>query len=83
VAGLLREDPAFWTQAGGYPVLVREAVLVLFWPLWLGGVISALAGWYWCWWHLKPDTVGRGLILTFSSFQTSLLVGILIIAILN
>lgn len=29
----LREDPSFWTYAGGYPVWLRQAVLVGFYPL--------------------------------------------------
>lgn len=44
IGTILREQPAFWTNAGGYPVWVRTMVSVLYWP---GLVVSgpALAVW--------------------------------------
>jgi hypothetical protein len=32
----LRENPVFWTYAGGYPVLLRDIVQLTFLPLFLG-----------------------------------------------
>jgi hypothetical protein len=29
----LRENPSFWRNSGGYPILLRDAVLVGFYPL--------------------------------------------------
>jgi hypothetical protein len=36
----LREDPMFWTHRGGYPVLLRDLVYFMFYPL------GFLFGWY-------------------------------------
>lgn len=45
-AAVLRETPAFWTNAGGYPVLVRAAVRWFFIPgLGVGAVGVALGMW--------------------------------------
>lgn len=42
----LREDPQFWTYAGGYPLWLRQAVLVGFYPLLLlQGVLLAFLSW--------------------------------------
>ena len=32
---LLRETPSFWTNAGGYPIWLRELVLIAYYPLFL------------------------------------------------
>ena len=34
LAGWWREIPRFWTNAGGYPVLLRALVRFSFWPGW-------------------------------------------------
>lgn len=57
IAGLLlpfvwlREDPHFWTNAGGYPLWLRDLVLVAYYPLLLvyGALLPCLS-WLWlCW----------------------------------
>lgn len=40
---LLREEPLFWRNAGGYPVLLREVVFWSFYPLL--GIEVLLLGW--------------------------------------
>jgi len=35
---VLRENEEFWTNAGGYPIWLRDLVLWTFWPLVLGSV---------------------------------------------
>jgi len=47
----LREDPRFWTNAGGYPLWLRDLVLVSFYPLLLVyGVLLPCLSWLWlCW----------------------------------
>ena len=37
--GVIREEPSFWHDAGGYPVWVRQLVLVCFYPLLALGLI--------------------------------------------
>ena len=39
----LRETPSFWRNSGGYPVLLRDVVLVCFYPL-LGITILGVIG---------------------------------------
>ena len=41
----LREEPQFWTAAGGYPLWLRHAVLVGFYPLLVaqGGLLVCLS----------------------------------------
>lgn len=36
----LRETPEFWRNSGGYPLLLRDAVLVLFYPLLVVSVLT-------------------------------------------
>jgi hypothetical protein len=40
---VLRENQLFWTNAGGYPVWLRDLVLVTYLPL-LAGTVSLLCG---------------------------------------
>ena len=42
---LLRENGEFWTNAGGYPIWLRDLVLWTYWPLLLGtiGLLFALS----------------------------------------
>jgi len=35
---LLRENHVFWTNAGGYPIWLRDLVLWTYWPLLLGTI---------------------------------------------
>ena len=46
MAEILRETPEFWTNAGGYPVWMRDAARDWFFPLLLLGV-GNLAGLCW------------------------------------
>jgi hypothetical protein len=50
-AALLRETPAFWRNAGGFPLLLREVVLLLFYPgllvLAIGVLLSTAIAWRW------------------------------------
>lgn len=41
---ILRETPAFWTNAGGYPIWMRDCVQIVFWPL-LGVELVCLLMW--------------------------------------
>lgn len=44
----LREAPQFWTNAGGYPLWLRDLVLVAFYPLLLIYVgLLAFLSWLW------------------------------------
>lgn len=36
---VLRENPVFWTHAGGYPIGLRDLVLWSYIPLWVGTVV--------------------------------------------
>jgi len=51
VAAALRETPLFWRNAGGFPVLLRELVLLLFYPglmlLAIGVLWSTWTAWRW------------------------------------
>ncbi len=38
----LRENQAFWTYAGGYPILLRDIVYITFFPLLIGTTMSLL-----------------------------------------
>lgn len=40
---VLRENKLFWTNAGGYPIWLRDLVLWGYWPLFLG-TVSLLCG---------------------------------------
>lgn len=44
----LRETPLFWTNAGGYPIWLRDMVLETFYPLlsMYGGLVAFLS-WQW------------------------------------
>ena len=44
----LREDQHFWTNAGGYPLWMRDLVLVAYYPLLLAyGVLLPFLSWLW------------------------------------
>jgi hypothetical protein len=44
----LREDQSFWTNAGGYPLWLRDLVLVAYYPLLLlYGSLLAYLSWLW------------------------------------
>ena len=42
----LRETPAFWTNAGGYPVWLRELVLLAYYPFLLGSAAGSALYFY-------------------------------------
>lgn len=64
LAAWLRETPMFWRNAGGYPILLRDAVRVGFLPL-LAAHIGLSA---WVWWRVVERVVSgrppRGAILS-------------------
>ena len=56
-AAVLKETPEFWTKAGGYPILLCQAVFWLYYPsLLASGIGVALGSFYALWLH---KTTGR------------------------
>ena len=43
LAALLRENPMFWRNAGGYPIFLRDLVEILFYPALLGYFLGTAA----------------------------------------
>jgi len=43
LAALLRENPMFWRNAGGFPIFLRDLVFILFYPALLGYFLGAAA----------------------------------------
>ncbi|GAA5481383.1 hypothetical protein Hsar01_00592 [Haloferula sargassicola] len=41
---VLKEQPLFWRNIGGYPVWLRDLVRIFFWP-WLGICVAGLGSW--------------------------------------
>lgn len=62
VGTMLREQPTFWTNAGGYPVWVRQTVRLLYWP---GLVLSGLGLAVWSGWMvLQAACRRRGMMVS-------------------
>lgn len=57
-AALLRETPMFWRNAGGFPIWLRESVLVVFWP----AVAAMAAGGFVSIWLMFSVFVGTRLL---------------------
>lgn len=51
ISAVLRETPVFWRDTGGFPVLLREIVLLVFYPgvllLAIGVLRSTWIAWRW------------------------------------
>jgi hypothetical protein len=76
---ILRETPAFWTNAGGYPVWMRTATRELFYPL-LFLESATLAGLVWLLLDLppRPMTAVRRQLSWIAAVALLLLVTVLI-----
>jgi len=80
---LLRENPMFWRNAGGYPVLLREIVYLVFYPGLLGYFVGVV-GISWIAFRLLGAGFRSGGFLLFVSLvQGLLLVTILLIILWN
>ena len=80
---LLRENPMFWRNAGGYPVFLREIIFSVFYPGLLGYFVGVVGI---SWIALRLLSAGfrsGGLLLFFSLVQGLLFATILIIILWN
>ncbi len=55
ITAALRETPVFWRDTGGFPVLLREVVLLVFYPDTLLLAIGVLRS-TWIVWRWRPDS---------------------------
>jgi hypothetical protein len=83
VAAVLKETNEFWLNAGGYPLLLREAVLWLFYPFGLVCLVGVASGTL-----ASVKLVARRaplgwLLFVLCSFQTLLLLAVLVVVLWN
>lgn len=79
----LRETPPFWHNAGGFPVSLREWVLIAFYPLTFLCLLLAAAT---SWLALNTAVTGRGLravLLGITLAQWILITAVVTVAVWN
>ncbi len=80
---LLRETPEFWRNSGGYPVLLRDVVFILHYPLFLGVMSGTLLGTLMTLRLLASRRSGGLALLFLVACQWVLLLGVLVIMLWN
>ena len=81
VAAVLRENPLFWRNVGGYPVFLREVVFMVFYPGLLGYIVG-VAGIAWIAFKLLGAGFRSGGFLVLVSLIQGLLLAVILIIML-
>ena len=80
-AALLRENPMFWRNAGGFPVFLREIVYVVYYPGLLG-YLAGIVGISWIALKLLGAGYRSGGFLVFIGLIQGLLLAVILIIML-
>ena len=79
---MLRETPMFWRNAGGFPVILRDLVWLLFYPGLLG-LTAACVTHSWLAFARMRQSKSRSLVLSVVIMQWMLWMGVVLIAFWN